>query len=78
MLSLSVYSKHLEVDAEMLSLSLKYLTCFIKKHSLKDILLINSLLFWELALMSETCSRLFLKLGGIALKFYLNLMLPLL
>ena len=33
-LSLSGYSRHLETDTVILSLSLEHLTCFIKKHSL--------------------------------------------
>ena len=75
MLSLFGYFKYLETDAKMLSLSLKHLVYFIKNILLKNILLTNFLLFLELAFMSGTSSRQLLKLGGIALKSCLNLML---
>jgi len=52
-----VYSGHLETDTKMLSFSLKHLACLIKQHSLKGTLLSSFLLFWELTLMSGTCSR---------------------
>ena len=40
---------------------------------LKNIMLTNFLLFWELALISRTCFRVFLKLGRLSLKSYLYL-----
>ena len=75
MLSLSSYSRHLETNAKILFLSLKYLIYFIKKSALlKDNLLTNFLPSWELDLMSGIFFRKFLKLGRTTLKSYLKLM----
>jgi len=79
MLSLSSYSRHLETDAKVLFLSLKYLIYFIRKSALlKNNLLTNFLLSWELDLMFGISFRKFLKLGETTLKSYLKLMLLLL
>jgi len=77
-LSLSSYSRHLETDTKVLSSPLEYFICFKKSTLLENNLLTNSLLSWELDLMSGIFSRQFLKLGSITIKFYLNLILPLL
>ena len=57
MLSLSSYFRYLETDAKVLFLSLEHFTHFIKSVLLRNILLTNSLLFWELDLMFGTFSK---------------------
>ena len=59
-------------------LLLSALHTLLSSTPLEDTLLNNSLLFWELAFISGTCSRQFLSLDGITLRSHLNLMFLLL